>query len=200
MSMNTRALLAAAGLAAAVALAVSGCAAQSTPAVPAAAAAAATAEPTPESTISAEELAAWTARASANPGSLAPGEGEVEYEAAVAAFPLAMRAGFEFPRTDELDFYPGDDGIYERGLGTSYASFSWLCAAESDYVESADGPDREAALASLRQWAALPSDVIGMANPWDWEAAVLDSAEAGDDAALEGDLRSTCAQFPDLRR
>lgn len=56
MSMNTRALVSAAGLAAVVALSVSGCAAQSTPAVPAAAAA--TAEPTPESTISAEELAA----------------------------------------------------------------------------------------------------------------------------------------------
>ena len=201
MPMNTRAWLSAAGLGAAIALSVSGCAAQSAPAAPADAAdAAATAEPSPASTISPEELAAWSARAAANPGTLAPGEGEIEYEAAVAGFPLAMPAGFEFPDTDELDFYPGADGINERGLGTNYASFSWLCAAESDYVEVADGPDREAALATLRRWADLPSDVIGMANPRDWEAAVLDSAEAGDDAALEGDLRSNCAQFPDLRR
>jgi hypothetical protein len=166
--------------------AVSGCATQTTP------------EPAAAPTLSAQELAEWTALAEANPGTLGPGEGEAEYDAAVAAFPLPLPSGYAFPHSSTLRFYtPG--GVLERGAGTGYAAYSWLCAAQTAYLDADGDTAREAALDDLRDWAALPSDVITLRNAGDWAAAVLDPAAAGDDEPLEADARSNCGEFPAVR-
>ena len=185
MPTRSRAPLAAAFAVLAV-LSVSGCAARPTP------------EPAAAPTLSAQELAEWAALAEANPGTLGPGEGEAEYDAAVAAFPLAMPDGYVFPDSSTLQFYaPGN--VLGRGAGTGYAAYSWLCAAQTAYVDADGETARGDALDALRSWAALPVETITLRNAGDWADTVIDPAEAGDDAPLERDMRSNCDEFPAVR-
>ncbi|GAB3605656.1 hypothetical protein GCM10027413_10650 [Conyzicola nivalis] len=178
------------------ALAVSGCATATDNVVEPAAQA--TQTPTPAPTLTESELLAWQQFAANNPGSLGPGEGEIEYAQARRDFPLAMPEGTTIPETTAFDFYaPG--GALGRGAGYGLVSWTWLCATETELLDAIDeGDDARAdeSFAQLEAWMALPSELRVLEGLDAFRSVVIDPARAGDTEGLEADRQSWCAQAP----
>jgi hypothetical protein len=148
--------------------------------------------------LTADELAAWQARADANPHGLGPGEGELEYAEAVREFPLAMPEGTAFPKTTAFSFYAAD-GLLDRGAGNGLASWTWLCATETELLDALDAGDNARSATSfdaLEAWMSLPAEVRMLEGLDSFRSVVIEPARAGDTTGLEADRVSWCAQAP----
>jgi hypothetical protein len=131
------------------------------------------------------------------PEYLTEGPAADEYLATITSIPEPLPAGETYPAGLPATFVP-DDGVLETGSARNQAWFTWLCAWETEYVDSVGDEERRAeAEIMIARWAEMDfyRNVIDDHDKG-WIEDVLEPMFLGDSSGVKTELAQSCAAYP----
>jgi hypothetical protein len=118
---------------------------------------------------------------------------EHAYVAATKSFPIPLPKGESYPHAAPAQ--PADV-VYQKGYGASFVSFYLLCAWSRTALAANASHDRAAAseaVSMVAKWDDLPVSVSQADNSdGGFAKGVVEPAQVGKFAALEGYVKSSC--------